>query len=83
MRHTWFVACLLSALLSASLAAQTPTFNVEGVVTDEQQAVLPGVTVTITQRRDRPHPHGDHRHHGTLCVLGAAARRPLLSSRSS
>ncbi len=27
--------------------AQTPTFNVEGVVTDEQQAVLPGVTVTI------------------------------------
>jgi hypothetical protein len=27
--------------------AQTPTFNVEGVVTDEQQAVLPGVAVTI------------------------------------
>ncbi len=48
MRHTWFVAiCLLSCLLGASVSAQTPTFNIEGVVTDEQQAVLPGVTVTI------------------------------------
>ena len=28
--------------------AQNPTFNVEGVVTDAQQAVLPGVVVTIT-----------------------------------
>ena len=28
--------------------AQNPTFNVEGVVTDAQQAVLPGVAVTIT-----------------------------------
>jgi hypothetical protein len=27
--------------------AQRPTFDVEGVVTDEQQAVLPGATVTI------------------------------------
>jgi hypothetical protein len=27
--------------------AQTPTFNVEGVVSDAQQAVLPGATVTI------------------------------------
>jgi hypothetical protein len=27
--------------------AQTPTFNVEGVVADAQQAVLPGATVTI------------------------------------
>lgn len=27
--------------------AQTPTFTVEGVVTDDQQAVLPGATVTI------------------------------------
>ncbi len=28
--------------------AQNPTFNIEGVVHDAQQAVLPGVTVTIT-----------------------------------
>jgi hypothetical protein len=27
--------------------AQKPTFDIEGVVTDEQQAVLPGATVTI------------------------------------
>jgi outer membrane receptor protein involved in Fe transport len=27
--------------------AQTPTFNIEGVVADAQQAVLPGATVTI------------------------------------
>jgi hypothetical protein len=31
----------------AAAAAQTPTFAVEGAVTDEQQAVLPGATVTI------------------------------------
>jgi hypothetical protein len=28
--------------------AQTPTFSIEGVVSDAQQAVLPGATVTIT-----------------------------------
>src|SRR5215203_2554689 len=38
---------LLFALVVSPLSAQTPTFNVEGVVTDEQQAVLPGVTVTV------------------------------------
>ena len=27
--------------------AQNPTFNLEGVVSDAQQAVLPGATVTI------------------------------------
>lgn len=46
----WIVVLGLSL---ASLAvpmvtfAQTPTFNVEGVISDEQQAVLPGATVTI------------------------------------
>jgi hypothetical protein len=43
----WLLAVPLSLLAVAAVSAQTPTFNVEGVVTDEQQAVLPGVTVTI------------------------------------
>ena len=32
----------------ATAFAQTPTFSLEGVVSDAQQAVLPGATVTIT-----------------------------------
>ncbi len=36
---------LVSGIRAAS--AQNPTFNVEGVVADAQQAVLPGATVTI------------------------------------
>ena len=27
--------------------AQTPTFTIEGVISDAQQAVLPGVSVTV------------------------------------
>lgn len=48
-RVTLAVAGLLTlALVHAPTAqAQTPTFRVEGIVTDEQQAVLPGATVTI------------------------------------
>ena len=42
-----FVVAVLSLALPFSVAAQTPTFNVEGVVSDAQQAVLPGVTVTL------------------------------------
>jgi hypothetical protein len=42
-------AALLFALGSYTAAfAQTPTFSLEGVVSDAQQAVLPGATVTIT-----------------------------------
>ena len=37
----------LTALSPSHAGAQTPTFSVEGVVTDEQQAVLPGASVTI------------------------------------
>ena len=37
----------VGALTPSHAGAQTPTFTVEGVITDEQQAVLPGATVTI------------------------------------
>ena len=42
--------CLLSwvvAAIAAPAAAQSPTFDLEGVVTDAQQGVLPGATVTL------------------------------------
>ncbi len=42
-----FFALCISLLVSTSSLAQTPTFALEGVVTDAQQAVLPGVTVTV------------------------------------
>ncbi len=42
------VAALVLFLLPAHAWSQNPTFNVEGVVTDAQQATLPGVAVTIT-----------------------------------
>jgi hypothetical protein len=38
---------LLALSPPAATLAQTPTFNIEGVVTDAQQAVLPGVSVTV------------------------------------
>lgn len=43
----WLVV-LSTVLVAPRLAfAQTPTFSVEGIVADEQDSVLPGVTVTI------------------------------------
>jgi hypothetical protein len=46
--HIVLLALLFGAAPSFDPAlAQTPTFNIEGVITDAQQAVLPGVTVTI------------------------------------
>ena len=57
LEATWFngrffdaarVAALVLFLLPALAWSQNPTFNIEGVVTDAQQATLPGVAVTIT-----------------------------------
>ena len=42
-----FAVLLLLLVTARGTFAQNPTFNVEGVVTDAQQAVLPGATVTI------------------------------------
>ena len=43
-------ACLLAGMVLAiagPASAQKPTFDIEGVVTDPQQGVLPGATVTL------------------------------------
>ena len=40
--------CVTLFVPTRAALAQNPTFNIEGVVHDAQQAVLPGVTVTIT-----------------------------------
>src|SRR5262245_3892948 len=42
-----FAALLIALSACATASAQTPTFSIEGVVSDEQQAVLPGVSVTV------------------------------------
>src|SRR5262249_7952511 len=42
-----FAALLITLAAYAPASAQTPTFSIEGVVTAEQQAVLPGVSVTV------------------------------------
>ena len=43
------IAAFLIVLSASAIAfAQTPTFSLEGVVSDAQSAVLPGATVTIT-----------------------------------
>ena len=41
------VCVLLAPVITRSAAGQTPTFALEGVITDAQQAVLPGVVVTV------------------------------------
>ncbi|HUQ86147.1 MAG TPA: TonB-dependent receptor [Vicinamibacterales bacterium] len=43
-----FAAVLFTLVAHATAFAQTPTFSLEGIVSDAQQAVLPGATVTIT-----------------------------------
>ena len=48
IRRCSAIAAFLLLLLPASAWSQNPTFNIEGVVTDAQQAALPGVAVTVT-----------------------------------
>jgi len=42
-----FTLASLTPLFAAPAAAQKPTFDVEGIVTDDQQGVLPGASVTL------------------------------------
>jgi hypothetical protein len=44
-------AMLLAALTALSSAAQTLTGSISGVIRDEQAAILPGATVTLTGRQ--------------------------------
>ena len=37
----------IAVLITGSAAAQKPTFDIEGVVSDDQQGVLPGATITL------------------------------------
>src|SRR5262245_12321787 len=48
--NRWTVFALVVLLLAGAVTAlaQNPTFRIEGVVMDAQQAVLPGASVTIT-----------------------------------
>src|SRR5437773_11850326 len=45
-RRAVLLACLALGF-AASAAAQKPTFDLEGLVVDAQQGVLPGATVTL------------------------------------
>jgi hypothetical protein len=47
VRRCSAIAALVFFLLPAYAWSQNPTFNIEGVVTDAQQATLPGVAVTV------------------------------------
>jgi outer membrane receptor protein involved in Fe transport len=46
-RVVLFMLASVMPLFASPAAAQKPTFDVEGVVTDDQQGVLPGATVTL------------------------------------
>src|SRR3954453_4399047 len=45
-RRVCILVCAAVAL-AAPAAAQKPTFDIEGIVSDAQQGVLPGATVTL------------------------------------
>src|SRR5713101_5874077 len=45
-RRVCILACVVLAI-AAPATAQKPTFDIEGIVTDAQQGVLPGATVTL------------------------------------
>ena len=73
------LAVLLIVLVGATSVAfaQNPTFSLEGVVTDAQQAVLPGATVTVQNISTGLTRVRDDRRGRTLRRSRAAARGPL------
>ena len=70
----------VEALFPAHTGAQTPTFTVEGVITDEQQAVLPGATVTIRNIATNLIAH--RRHRRRAAATSSPRCRPRAATRS-
>ena len=60
-RFVWpvLVACLAFILVPHRAHAQSATGSIEGSIVDQSAALMPGVTVTVVQHGDRPHPHHD------------------------
>ena len=54
LRRCWFICVCVPLLpvVSQSAAGQTPTFALEGVITDAPQAVLPGVIVIVQNNQN-------------------------------
>jgi hypothetical protein len=49
LQRLWGVACaLMLSLVPVALAAQATTGSISGIATDESKAVMPGVTITVT-----------------------------------
>ena len=71
------VLLVVSSARTPVAFAQNPTFALEGVVTDAQQAVLPGVTVTIQNTSTGLTRSVTTDDGGRFVVSRAAARGPL------
>ena len=65
-------ALLLAATVAAPALAQTLTGSITGTIKDEQGAVLPGVTVTLTGKQGTQDP--GHRQQRRLPLPGARSR---------